>query len=62
MGILLEPCNDDAAAQGVLMPILHSIPHGDESFWKTRVTEELSVLLSKRCSNEVHQMTQESAE
>jgi hypothetical protein len=51
------------------MPILHSIPHGlddywlaDESILETRVTNELLVFLSKRFSDEVHQMTQEKAE
>jgi hypothetical protein len=68
-GTLLEPGNDDTAAQGVLMSFLHTIPHdlddywfADESIRETSVTQKLAVLLSERCSDEVNQMPQKSTE
>ncbi len=68
-GTLLEPGNDDTAAQGVRMSFLHTIPHDLEDYWfadesirETSVTQKLAVLLSERCSDEVNQMPQKSTE
>jgi hypothetical protein len=51
MDILLKPCNDDAAAQGVPMPILHSIPHGLYDYsWQMKAFGKPESLRSFLCS------------